>query len=156
MIFQIIRNTLRYAANSSNALKKKIEIDERDIVEKFVVGSGHGGQAMQKTNNCVQLHHLPSGIRINCHDTRSREQNRKIARKRLTEKLDFIENGRLSKIAQEIAKERRRNAKYAKRSAEKHQNGSGKSGGQGGGGRGSRNFDRELDEDIAFHLQNMN
>ncbi|KAI3638521.1 hypothetical protein MIR68_003019 [Amoeboaphelidium protococcarum] len=135
MIFQIIRNSLRYAANSSNALKKKIEIDERDIVEKFVVGSGNGGQAMQKTNNCVQLHHLPSGIRINCHDTRSREQNRKIARKRLSEKLDFIENGRLSKIAQEIAKERRRNAKYAKRSAEKHQNGSGKSGGQGGGGK---------------------
>lgn len=36
-------------------------INEEDLHEDFVRGSGPGGQAVAKTNNCVLLKHIPSG-----------------------------------------------------------------------------------------------
>ena len=52
-----------------------------------IVGSGPGGQSINKTNNNVQLLHKPSGIQVKCQETRSLQQNRKIARKILLEKV---------------------------------------------------------------------
>ncbi|MFN4872430.1 MAG: peptide chain release factor family protein, partial [Akkermansiaceae bacterium] len=51
-----------------------------DLLEKFVRGSGAGGQKINKTSNCVFLKHLPSGIAIKCQMDRSREMNRFLAR----------------------------------------------------------------------------
>lgn len=39
-----------------------IELNEKDLTEQFVRGDGPGGQATNKTNNCVVLKHIPSGI----------------------------------------------------------------------------------------------
>ena len=52
-----------------------------------ILGSGPGGQSINKTNNNVQLLHKPSGIQVKCQETRSLQQNRKIARKILLEKV---------------------------------------------------------------------
>ncbi|CAE6396921.1 unnamed protein product [Rhizoctonia solani] len=63
------------------------ELKEEDLEETFVRGSGPGGQAINKTSSSVSLIHRPTGIRIQCQATRSREQNRKIARKIMLEKV---------------------------------------------------------------------
>lgn len=60
---------------------------EQDLQESFVRGSGPGGQATNKTSNACQLLHLPSGLRVTCHETRSRETNRKLARRILRDKV---------------------------------------------------------------------
>jgi protein subunit release factor B len=39
------------------------KIKEDDLDEQFVKGSGPGGQAVNKTNNCVLLLHKPTGRR---------------------------------------------------------------------------------------------
>lgn len=65
-------------------------IPETDLIEKFVKGRGPGGQAINKTNSSVSLIHIPTGIRIQSQPTRSREENRKIARKILGERLDLM------------------------------------------------------------------
>jgi len=65
-------------------------IPESDLIEKFVKGRGPGGQAINKTNSSVSLIHIPTGIRIQSQPTRSREENRKIARKILGEGLDLL------------------------------------------------------------------
>lgn len=65
---------------------------DTDLEERFVRGSGPGGQSVNKTSNCVVLKHLPSAIVIKCHETRSLDQNRKIAREHLTTKLDNLIN----------------------------------------------------------------
>ena len=36
-------------------------LEERELEERFVRGSGPGGQSVNKTANCVSLKHLPTG-----------------------------------------------------------------------------------------------
>ena len=36
-------------------------LQERELEERFVRGSGPGGQSVNKTANCVALKHLPTG-----------------------------------------------------------------------------------------------
>lgn len=66
---------------------------ETDLEEQFVRGSGPGGQAVNKTANCVVLKHTPTGVVVKCHETRSLHDNRKRARNILITKLDNIMNG---------------------------------------------------------------
>ena len=75
------------------------ELNEDDLQETFVRGSGAGGQKINKTSNRVILHHVPTGCRVECQDTRSLQQNRKIARRRLRLKLDEHINGDRSRTA---------------------------------------------------------
>jgi uncharacterized protein (UPF0248 family) len=77
--------------------RKLPELDENDLVETFIRGTGPGGQKVNKTSNRVCLVHTPTQLRVECQETRSLPQNRKIARKRLREKLDEHLNGSQSK-----------------------------------------------------------
>lgn len=72
------------------------KINPDELEEKFTKGWGPGGQAVNKTTNAVFLKHIPTGIWVKCHDTRSLDQNRKIAKQRLVNKLDNFLNGELS------------------------------------------------------------
>ncbi len=61
----------------------ELGIKEEDLSEKFVLGSGKGGQKLQKTASCVHLKHLPTGIEVKCQQERSRAVNRLLARRKL-------------------------------------------------------------------------
>ncbi|KDN49433.1 hypothetical protein RSAG8_02135, partial [Rhizoctonia solani AG-8 WAC10335] len=94
------------------------ELKEEDLDEMFVRGSGPGGQAINKTSSSVSLIHRPTGIRVQCQATRSRDQNRKIARKIMLEKLDQLANPGLSKMGvqqEKIRAQKRQRAKKAKK-----------------------------------------
>lgn len=87
------------------ARMKRNQILESDLEERFVLGSGSGGQKINKTSNCVYLKHLPSGIEVSCQDSRSRERNREIARNRLCEELEEArDRKRLQKARQRALK----------------------------------------------------
>ncbi|KAJ2716066.1 hypothetical protein H4R19_000858 [Coemansia spiralis] len=105
-----------------------------DIDEKHVRGWGNGGQKLNKTSSCVQLTHRPTGTMVVCQDTRSLQQNRKIARKRLREKLDLLQNGAASKIGQRVAKLRARKHKRRQRAIKKYGLTAGVDGADGGDG----------------------
>ncbi|ORX88182.1 hypothetical protein K493DRAFT_319563 [Basidiobolus meristosporus CBS 931.73] len=98
----------------------KIVLNEEDLVEKFVKGSGNGGQKINKTNSNVDLLHIPSGIRVQCQKTRSLSLNRKEARKLLIRKLDDMHNGDMSKSAQKIKKIQKKKANKARRTRQKY------------------------------------
>ncbi|XP_041344754.1 probable peptide chain release factor C12orf65 homolog, mitochondrial isoform X2 [Pyrgilauda ruficollis] len=91
---------LLQAARKKNSLNL-LELNEAELEEQFVRGDGPGGQATNKTNNCVVLKHIPSGIVVKCHQTRSVEKNRKIAREILQEKVDLFYKGEDSDVFKE-------------------------------------------------------
>ena len=97
----------------------RLGIQENDLIEKFILGSGRGGQNLQKTSSCVYLKHIPTGIEVKCQRERSREMNRYFARQELCEKIETqILKIKTEKI-QEIEKKRRQKRKRSKRAQQK-------------------------------------
>lgn len=94
---------------------QNLGILETDIEEKFIIGSGQGGQKLHKTASCVYLKHIPSNIEIKCQETRFREDNRFHARRRLLEKIEEIELQEKSKKQQEIEKLRRQKKRRSRK-----------------------------------------
>ncbi|KAK4241456.1 RF-1 domain-containing protein [Achaetomium macrosporum] len=93
---------------------------ESEIEESFLKGSGPGGQKINKTNSAVQLRHIPTGIVVKSQATRSRSQNRKIARELLAARLDELINGTQSRTAIVSEVKKKRAASKAKKSRRKY------------------------------------
>ncbi|HEV7737650.1 MAG TPA: peptide chain release factor-like protein [Chlamydiales bacterium] len=98
---------------------EKLGILEDDLVEKFILGSGSGGQKVNKTHSCVYLKHIPSGLEIKCQRDRSREMNRYLARKELCEQQEEIQLKEKSSRQMEIEKIRRQKKRRSRKSKEK-------------------------------------
>jgi peptide chain release factor len=105
-----------------DALKEQMErlgIKEGDLIEKFILGSGSGGQKINKTSSCVYLKHIPTGIEIKCQRERSRELNRYYARRELCERLEEKIEGKKSEKQQMIEKIRRQKRRRSRKGKEK-------------------------------------
>lgn len=94
-------------------------VDEVDLQEKFILGSGAGGQKVNKSNTCVYLKHLPTAIEVKCQDRRSQEDNRYFARRRLCEKISQKRDDVMSEKQQKIAKLKRQKRRRSRRAQEK-------------------------------------
>lgn len=94
-------------------------IQEADLLEKFILGSGRGGQKINKTSSCVYLKHVPSQIEIKCQRGRSREMNRYYARKELCQRLEEKDQHILSERQMLAEKIRRQKRRRSRRSQEK-------------------------------------
>ncbi|WQF79765.1 Putative peptide chain release factor class I [Colletotrichum destructivum] len=115
-----------FSASPSAALKKH-EMPPRprpppdsDIEESYLKGSGPGGQKINKTSSAVQLKHIPTGIVVKSQATRSRTQNRKIAREILAQKIDDLQNGEQSRSAIVGEVKRKKAASASKKSKRKY------------------------------------
>jgi len=93
----------------------RLNILERDIIERFIRASGPGGQNVNKVATCVYLKHVPTGIEVKCQRERSQALNRFLARRILVQKIDEVRLGRLSHARQQIEKIRRQKRKRSKR-----------------------------------------
>lgn len=96
-----------------------LNIQESDLVERFVLGSGSGGQKINKTSSCVYLKHLPTGIEVKCQESRSREMNRYRARQQLCDRIQEKETAIKTKRQHEAEKVRRQKRRRSRRSKEK-------------------------------------
>lgn len=90
-------------------------ITTETLTEKFIQGSGSGGQKINKTASCVYLKHLPTGIEVKCQQQRSRELNRFLARRELCERLEEIRDGKKSAKQQAREKIRRQKRRRSRR-----------------------------------------
>jgi protein subunit release factor B len=80
-----------------------------DVEERFILGSGRGGQKLQKTSSCVWLRHGPTGIEVRCQRERSQTVNRELAWAELCAKLEERKRAAAAARQDEQAKNRRRN-----------------------------------------------
>ena len=97
----------------------ELGIKEEELSEKFIRGSGPGGQKINKTSSCVYILHLPTGIEIKCQKDRSRAMNRFFARRELCERLAKQILGEKSAKQQQIEKIRRQKQRRSRKQKEK-------------------------------------
>jgi protein subunit release factor B len=98
-------------------LMRRVGVRDPDLVEKFVLGSGSGGQKLNKTSSCVYLKHVPTGMEVKCQQTRSRDTNRFLARRQLCERLAervLGEESRRRMEAERIRRQKRRRSRRQK------------------------------------------
>ena len=74
-----------------------------DVDERFVRGSGPGGQKINKTSSTVWLRHRPTGVEVRIQAERSQSANRELAWAELAAKLE--RQVRASALAAEQARE---------------------------------------------------
>ena len=113
---------MEITAHKKNVLQEqmlKLGIKDDDIIEKFILGSGSGGQKVNKTASCVYLKHIPTNIEVKCQRGRSRELNRFLARRSLCEKVESLIEGVKTKREQEYQKIRQQKKRRSRKSKEK-------------------------------------
>jgi protein subunit release factor B len=94
---------------------RRAKVYERDLLERFIRGSGPGGQKINKTSSCVQLKHITTGIEVKCQESRSLMANRIQARNLICSILEDRERKRKDRRRSELEKIRRKNRKPSKR-----------------------------------------
>lgn len=110
------------SSEKQESLEKRMEeldIREEDLIEKFILGSGNGGQKVNKTSSCVYLKHIPTGIEVKCQRERSRELNRYLARRELCEKVAYELHQEKSKKQREQEKIRQQKKRRSRRLKQK-------------------------------------
>jgi len=106
----------------AEALRKRMaqcQLREDDLDERFIRGSGPGGQKINKTASCVQLHHPPSGNSVKMQKSRSLALNRFYARRRLCELIEAATLGRQSPEEQKREKIRKQKSRRRRRGQSK-------------------------------------
>ncbi|PWN31806.1 uncharacterized protein FA14DRAFT_169278 [Meira miltonrushii] len=118
----------KYVRNDRSNKREPLILDDSHLEESFIRGSGPGGQAINKLSTCVRLKHVPTETIVKCQDTRSREQNRDMARRKMGQLLERVVFGERDSVLgrealraknQKRVKERKRKKKTAARKEKK-------------------------------------
>ena len=100
-------------------LMTEASVYEEDLEESFILGGGPGGQKTNKTSSVVRLSHGPSGVAVKVGESRSREDNRWLARRMLGETILDNEHKRKSAARQKAEKIRRQKRRRSRRQKQK-------------------------------------
>ena len=95
------------------ALREKIArlgVNLELVDEKFIRGSGKGGQKINKTSSTVQLRYPPLGLSVRCQRERQRSLNRFIALRELVDEIEIKISPETSARLKEFARLHKRKA----------------------------------------------
>lgn len=79
-----------------------------EVEERFVRGSGPGGQKINKSSSTVWLRHRPTGVEVRCQRERSQSANRELAWLELCDRLEARARAAAEGARQARETERRR------------------------------------------------
>ena len=95
---------------SQRARFVSLGVRPEEIEERFVRGTGAGGQKVNKTSSTVALRHRPTGVEVRIQDERSQAQNRATAWAALAGKLEWrrAEAANAAQAERELARRQKR------------------------------------------------
>lgn len=79
-----------------------------EVEERFIRGTGPGGQKVNKTSSTVCLRHGPTGVEVRCQRERSQAANRELAWMKMCEKLESRARAAKESVVEAREAERRR------------------------------------------------
>ena len=82
--------------------KSKVSLDKKDIFIETMRSSGNGGQNINKLETAVRIKHIKTGITVVSKEERTQYQNKKIAMKKLLNKLQELEEEQINRRQVEI------------------------------------------------------
>jgi peptide chain release factor len=85
-----------------------LRVRPEEVEERFVRGTGPGGQKINKTSSTVVLRHEVSGVEVRCQQERSQAANRERAWELLCDRLETQRREKRAAAQQAREKERRR------------------------------------------------
>ena len=91
-----------------DARLRALGVDPAAVEERFIRGSGPGGQNINKTSTTVWLRHAPSGIEVRCQRERSQAANREWAWQELCRRLEAARRQAAAQVIDAREVERRR------------------------------------------------
>jgi len=94
-----------------------LHVRVEDVDERFVRGTGPGGQKINKTSSTVWLRHKSTGVEVRCQSGRSQTANRETAWTELCDRLE--ERQRAAKAQQRHEREVQRRRTRQKSPAQK-------------------------------------
>ncbi|HZL72641.1 MAG TPA: peptide chain release factor-like protein [Planctomycetota bacterium] len=96
----------------------RLGIDAKAIQERFIRGSGKGGQKINKTANCVQLKF--ADVVVRCQKDRKRAVNRFLALRELVDKVEMKSSPATSKRLATAGKKSASKARAGRRARARH------------------------------------
>ncbi len=91
-----------------DARLRALGVDPAVVEERFIRGSGPGGQNINKTSTTVWLRHAHSGIEVRCQRERSQAANREWAWQELCRRLEAARRQAAAQVIDAREVERRR------------------------------------------------
>lgn len=87
-----------------------LRVQPEEVEERFVRGTGAGGQKINKTSSTVWLRHGPTGAEVRCQRERSQTVNRLLAWTELAEKLEWLKQSAANQVQadRELARRQKR------------------------------------------------
>lgn len=93
----------------------RLGVRPEEVDERFIRGTGPGGQKINKTSSTVWLRHGPTGVEVRCQAERSQAANRDSAWQDLCAKLEARARGAATAAVELREAERRRTRQKSRR-----------------------------------------
>ena len=83
---------------------EQLSLNRNTLKVETMRSQGAGGQNVNKTETCVRITHLPTGISVECQEQRSQSQNKTVALEKLTVELSRRRAAQLRRREADIRK----------------------------------------------------